>query len=193
MDRLFSLIKQCSRCNILSKTRSQVVAEDVAPKSNLVFLGEAPGQEEDRAGVPFVGRSGKLLRSTVNELKRERFSDIREIYLNIVKCRPPNNRRPTKIEVENCSSWLVLQLDTLKTQVVCGLGRSVLESVMPDKKGESILSMSGKFFQINGRSYLFTFHPSFILRSGGKSGAFYNLFKDSLSTAFRKVHQNIDR
>jgi DNA polymerase len=180
-------LPECKRCGELYLNRNMVVAETLCkkPKNSIVFLGEAPGRDEDMIGEPFVGRSGKLLRKTIEKLRQDLKSEIEPVYLNIVKCRPPNNRRPKQIEILNCNPWLKLQLETLQPLLITPLGRSAIESIMPDVKQFSLFFLiQSSPRKLNGRTYIFNFHPSFILRGGGENSQHYQLFERTLKKSF---------
>jgi len=112
-------IRKCKKCE-LWKTKTNYVPGEGNPKAKLVFVGEAPGREEDRQGRPFVGNAGKLLTEMIEKigLRRE------DVFIgNILKCRPPNNRDPLPEEVEACSTYLIRQLDVIKPSIIACLGR----------------------------------------------------------------------
>jgi uracil-DNA glycosylase family 4 len=152
----------CTRC-ALAAGRTKVVFGMGDPTSDLMFIGEGPGAEEDRQGLPFVGRSGKLLDQLLLEemgLTRDR------VYIaNVVKCRPPNNRDPLPAEIEACRPWLEAQLDLIDPKVVVTLGKFA---------GQLLLASKEAITRLRGRSYPFatgvlepTVHPAYVLRGGG--------------------------
>ncbi len=155
-------IGDCQRCK-LAPTRTNIVFGSGNPNAELVFVGEAPGADEDEQGVPFVGRAGQLLTKIIEsiEIKRE------DVYIcNVLKCRPPNNRPPEPDEVAACNPFLHKQLAMIRPKIVCCLGtfaaHTVLQSTVPISK------LRGKFFDIDGIRIIATFHPSYLLRSPEK-------------------------
>ncbi len=109
----------CTRCRELAATRTQVVFGSGPPDSDLMFVGEAPGATEDRDGIPFVGASGRLLDKLLAQIGRSR-EDV--AVVNVLKCRPPGNRNPLAVEIDNCREYLFGQLDLMQPTVVCTLG-----------------------------------------------------------------------
>ncbi len=162
-DELKELEKICKNCTLcdLSKSRTNVVFGEGNPEANLMFIGEGPGEMEDKTGRPFVGRSGKLLDKilqNVLELKRE------DVYIaNIVKCRPPNNRVPTIEEALTCRNYLIKQIEIIKPKLLVCLGKTafmyLMDSNMPISK------VRGQIFEFNSIKVIPTFHPSYLLRN----------------------------
>jgi DNA polymerase len=152
----------CTKC-ALSARRTQVVFGVGDPDADLLFVGEAPGRDEDLQGEPFVGRSGKLLDRLMAE---ELGIDRRQCYIaNVVKCRPPDNRNPRPEEIEACRPYLVSQLDLIQPVVVVTLGNFATKLLLETDNG--ITQVRGKAYPF-GRSYLVpTYHPAAALRSGG--------------------------
>jgi DNA polymerase len=159
----FESFKECKNCP-LHQRRSQVVFGDGNPNSKVVFVGEAPGEEEDKQGKPFVGRAGKYLNKKIEEilkLSRE------EVYItNVCKCRPPENRKPTPQEIKACFPYLRRELEIIKPKVICCLGSTA---------GEGILGKRISITKVRGQSFpypydpkikvLLTYHPAYILRN----------------------------
>lgn len=152
----------CTRCR-LSTGRTQVVFGDGSPSADLMFIGEAPGRDEDLQGEPFVGRSGKLLdRLMLEELGHDRSG----VYVtNSVKCRPPGNRDPLPDELAACRPWLESQLEIIDPKVIVTLGNFATRLILNTREG--ITKMRGREHSWNGRVVVPTFHPSAALRSGG--------------------------
>jgi len=121
MTRLTQAVKQCTKCSELSSTRTQPVLGDGPVPCDIVFLGESPGFHEDQSGIPFCGPSGKLLEALARSVGLQRKVDYH--ILNVLKCRPPNNRDPYPKEVENCTPYLVQQLRVIQPKVVLALGK----------------------------------------------------------------------
>jgi DNA polymerase len=153
----------CVRCG-LAETRTQVVFGVGDPSADLLFVGEAPGAEEDRLGQPFVGRSGKLLDQLVQEemgLTRDQFH-----IANVVKCRPPENRDPRPDEIEACNPWLERQLELIAPKVVITLGNFATKTLLQTKEG--ITKVRGRAYPFRGGLLIPTFHPAAILRGGAQ-------------------------
>lgn len=154
--------KQISGCNkcLLYKTRTNFVFGDGNPNADLVFVGEAPGQEEDLQGKPFVGAAGQLLTKIIEAIKLDRS----QVYIcNILKCRPPGNRNPAPQEIELCEPHLIKQLELIKPKVICTLGtfatQTLLKSAMPISK------LRGHIHYYHDIKLVPTFHPAALLRN----------------------------
>ena len=162
-NELEELKKQCENCTLcdLSKTRTNVVFGEGNPKAKLMFIGEAPGEMEDRTGRPFVGRAGKLLTKIIEnvlELKRD------DVYIaNIVKCRPPNNRVPTIIEAETCKPYLLKQIDIINPKILVCLGKTAFMYLM--NMDMPISKIRGQIFKYKEKKVIPTYHPSYLLRN----------------------------
>ena len=145
LEDINTKIKTCTKCN-LSKTRTQAVPGAGCSRAKILFIGEAPGKNEDLEGKPFVGRAGKLLDTMLQEINLER----EDVYItNTVKCRPPGNRDPLPGEIKACLPWLKLQLKIIKPQVIVLLGRHSLNRFLPK---EQISQAHGKVF----KKYVYT-------------------------------------
>jgi uracil-DNA glycosylase family 4 len=154
--------RQCEKC-ALSTTRKQVVFGEGSGKATLVFVGEAPGEEEDQQGRPFVGRAGKLLDQMIERtgFRRE------DVYIcNVLKCRPPGNRDPEPTEVEACREYLFHQLRLINPRVICTLGRHAYNTLLG--VDERITRIRGVLTRYRGITLLPTYHPSFLLRNASK-------------------------
>jgi DNA polymerase len=153
----------CVRCP-LSKGRTQVVFGVGDPHADLMFVGEGPGREEDLAGEPFVGRSGKLLDRLIHE---ELGIDRSRCYIaNVVKCRPPENRDPAPEEIEACRPYLESQIDLIDPRVVVTLGNFAARLLLDTTQG--IKSLRGQPYPFRRGHLVPTYHPAFALRSGGQ-------------------------
>ncbi len=153
-------VNDCKKCR-LSATRKQIVFGEGNPESKLLFIGEAPGAEEDNTGRPFVGRAGQLLTKIIESinLKRE------DVYIaNIIKCRPPDNRNPMEDEISLCSPFLEEQISIIKPEIICTLGKFATEFIIGNDKG-TISSVRGKEFDYKGIAVIPTYHPSYLLRN----------------------------
>jgi uracil-DNA glycosylase family 4 len=149
----------CQRCR-LARGRKTIVFGQGNPHAELVFVGEAPGADEDEQGLPFVGRAGQLLNRMIQfvGMKRE------EVYIcNIVKCRPPGNRTPEKDEVDACSPFLFRQIEAIRPRLVCCLGAPAMKTLLGIKEG--ITRVRGQFFDYAGAKAFVAYHPAYILRN----------------------------
>ena len=164
LDVLAAEASACRRCR-LAETRTNVVFGVGTPASPLVFVGEGPGAQEDATGLPFVGRSGRLLDTLIEQaLGVTRAS----LYIaNIVKCRPPGNRNPQPDEVEACTPYLEAQLQTIAPALVVALGAVAARFLIGPEL--QITSARGKFFETRFGTVMPTFHPSYGLRQGGSA------------------------
>ena len=148
-------IRKCTACP-LWKTRTLAVPGD--GKGKIMIIGEAPGAEEDRQGIPFMGRAGKLL----NELLETAGIDRKNVFItNTVKCRPPKNRNPNTLELKTCRKWLDQQIETIKPKLIIILGRVALKALTGKEK---IKDLHGKISKFDGQKYFVTYHPSAGLR-----------------------------
>jgi uracil-DNA glycosylase family 4 len=156
----------CTKCE-LSESRTQVVFSDGSASADIFVIGEGPGAQEDEQGVPFVGRSGKLLRRGFEKVGL----DQDRIYItNTVKCRPPENRGPRKVELEACRPYLDEQFELVDPEVVLALGSFAIEYCLGDDRrvGES----RGTVHQWRGTDLVATYHPAFILRNNNQAQTF---------------------
>ena len=154
-------VLDCRKCGLCA-TRTQVVF-GVGPLSTpLLFVGEAPGADEDVRGEPFVGRAGQLLTSTLKKLGVERH---RVHIANILKCRPPDNRTPQPDEMQACLPWLQRQIDTIRPKVLCAMGNIAAQTLLQTKTG--ITRLRGRSVEAMGTRIFPTFHPAYILRNMG--------------------------
>ncbi|MBI4894277.1 MAG: uracil-DNA glycosylase [Candidatus Aenigmarchaeota archaeon] len=156
LEKIKSEVVGCTKCG-LCKTRKNAVPGKGSPKSDIVFVGEAPGGTEDERGEPFVGSAGKRLTEALekNGLSRD------SVYItNVVKCRPPGNRVPTEEERAMCMQYLEAELDAIGPKVVCVLGNTASSSVLGQA---DITKNRGKMVEKNGRKYFLTFHPAAVI------------------------------
>ncbi len=153
-------VLRCTRCDELVRNRHTVVFGSGNPRAQLVFVGEAPGAEEDRQGLPFVGAAGQLLTKMIESIGLKR----QEVFIaNVLKCRPPGNRPPKPLEIENCEPYLAKQLELIKPKLICALGTFAAQTLL--KTSASISSLRGKVFNYRGINVLCTFHPAYLLRN----------------------------
>jgi len=157
--QLEKTINSCMRCP-LGKSRTKFVFGVGNPDADIMFVGEAPGRDEDMRGEPFVGRAGKLLDKMMAEVGLSR----QDVYIaNILKCRPPNNRDPEPSEAEECEPYLLAQIKLIKPKVICCLGRISAQRLL--KTTATLGSMRQKQYDFHGVILMVTYHPAAILRS----------------------------
>ncbi len=158
-DGLKLELSRCTRCE-LSEKRTNTVFGAGGTSSGIVFLGEAPGKNEDLQGEPFVGRAGKLLDKILRAIDLERD----EVFItNILKCRPPENRDPKEDEISACEPYLKRQLELLSPAVICTLGRVAAQNLLRTKT--PLGKMRGKIHYYNGIKTIVTYHPAALLRN----------------------------
>jgi uracil-DNA glycosylase family 4 len=154
-------IGDCTRCK-LSKGRTKIVFGTGNPNADLMFVGEAPGRDEDLSGEPFVGRAGKLLTDMIKAMGLQR----EDVYIaNVVKCRPPENRLPEKDEITTCSPFLMRQIDVIKPKVICTLGSCSAQMLLQTTQG--ISKLRGEWFDFRDSKLMPTYHPAYLLRNPG--------------------------
>jgi uracil-DNA glycosylase family 4 len=149
----------CTRCRLSKQGRKQIVFGVGNPKAELMFIGEAPGADEDQQGEPFVGRAGQLLNNMIKAmgLRRE------DIYIaNIIKCRPPGNRTPERDECETCSPFLMRQIAAIKPKAIVALGAVAAKTLLAINAPMS--EFRGRWFDFRGTKLAVTYHPAFLLR-----------------------------
>jgi DNA polymerase len=179
LDEIRLDIGDCQRCK-LARTRTNIVFGSGNANAELVFVGEAPGFDEDQQGLPFVGRAGQLLTKIIESitLKRE------DVYIcNVLKCRPPDNRNPEPDEVGACNPFLKRQLATIRPKIVCCLGTFAAQTVL--QVTAPISKLRGKFFDMDGIRVIATFHPAYLLRSPEKKREVWEDMKQIRAELFR--------
>jgi DNA polymerase len=150
----------CRRCKLCTLGRSQVVFGVGSPKARLMFVGEAPGEDEDKKGEPFVGRAGQLLTKIIEAIGLSR----EQVYIaNVIKCRPPNNRNPEADEVAACEPFLFRQIDVIQPKVIVPLGKFAAQSLL--RTMDPITRLRGRQFDYRGAVLIPTFHPAYLLRN----------------------------
>jgi DNA polymerase len=154
-------VAACRRCPHLAETRTQTVFGTGPPVTRLMFVGEAPGADEDRLGEPFVGRAGQLLTDMITKgmgLARD------QVYIaNVIKCRPPENRTPTLEECANCGSYLDQQIAIIRPEYLCLLGRVAVQYIL--KTTLAMGRLRGKWHRYRGIPTIVTYHPAYLLRN----------------------------
>ena len=159
LDQIRLDLENCQRCK-LHRTRRKMVFGSGNAHARLVFIGEGPGGEEDKTGEPFVGAAGQLLTKIIEAIQHTR----EDVYIcNIVKCRPPHNRNPESDEIAACSVFLKRQLEVIKPEFICALGKFAAQVLL--KTDVPISKLRGRFYDYNGIRLLPTYHPAFLLRN----------------------------
>lgn len=185
LDSLEQEALQCKKCP-LYKTRTHLVFGEGSPDAELMFVGEAPGRDEDLHGKPFIGRAGKLLTKIINamNLKRE------DVYIaNILKDRPPNNRNPKDSEIESCIEYLRKQIKIIEPKVICALGSFAAKELLNEES--SISKLRGKFYDYEGIKFMPTYHPAYLLRnSHGKKFVWEDMKKIMKELNIKNKHDS---
>ena len=160
LDALAKEVAACFRCPLLAPTRTQTVFGSGSPTARLMFVGEAPGEEEDRTGRPFVGAAGRLLTDMITKgmgLTRD------EVYIaNVVKSRPPGNRNPLADEIKHCLPFLEKQIAIIQPEFICMLGKVAASSLLDTSL--AVGRLRGKWHRYKGIASIVTYHPSYLLR-----------------------------
>ena len=152
-------VAACGKCG-LSQSRNKPVFGEGSVETDLMFIGEGPGYDEDQQGIPFVGKAGQLLTRIINAIELDR----QDVYItNIVKCRPPGNRDPLPEEAGACHPYLAEQIRLIQPKVICTLGRHASQVIL--NTTESISRLRGRFHSVNGIMVLPTYHPAYLLRN----------------------------
>ena len=150
----------CERCKLHRLGRRQIVFGVGNPSARLMFVGEAPGRDEDEKGIPFVGRAGQLLTRMIEAMGYRR----EDVYIaNVIKCRPPENRNPQPDEVASCEPFLFRQVEAIRPAVIVALGTFAAQALL--KTQDSISRLRGRVFTYGGACLVPTFHPAYLLRS----------------------------
>ena len=162
LEELRSHIGDCRRCK-LAPHRTHLVFGVGNPRARLVFVGEAPGRDEDLKGEPFVGRAGQLLTEIITKGMKLRREDV--YIANVIKCRPPENRNPEPDEVESCEPFLLRQLELIGPEVIVALGKFAVQTLLRVKT--PITQLRGRWYDYHGIKLMPTFHPAYLLRNPG--------------------------
>ena len=176
----------CERCK-LSQSRTRIVVDRGNPTSKIVFIGEAPGENEDKQGKAFVGRAGKLLDQFLLEIGIHSDEDI--LIINVVKCRPPENRAPLAEETRACSPFLARQLALVQPKIIVLLGATALKYLAKDKKEFEMNKEVGKFFTLPeypNIQFFVIFHPAYLLYDPRKK----EVFRDHLKELRKFIEEN---
>jgi DNA polymerase len=152
-------IGDCTRCKLSQQGRKQIVFGVGDPRAELMFVGEAPGADEDQQGEPFVGRAGQLLNNMIKAMGISR----EQVYIaNVVKCRPPSNRTPERDECDTCSPFLMRQIAVVQPKVIVALGAVAAKNLLAVQS--SLGDLRGRWFEYRGCKLAVTYHPAFLLR-----------------------------
>lgn len=175
--QFYQEIKNCRKCP-LWKTRKNFVFADGNPFAELVFVGEAPGYDEDKKGLPFVGRAGQLLTKIIEAMGLKRG----DVYIcNVLKCRPPENRSPLPEEIASCKPYLEKQLSLLKNKrVICCLGLYAAQNLL--NLDLSMREMRGNWYKYGGTPVMVTYHPAYLLRNPDEKKKVWNDMKKILGS-----------
>ena len=185
MTKNISSDKNVSKVSDLNNSINKIVVSRGNPFAKLMIIGEAPGAKEEEIGEPFVGRSGKLLDKLLQNAGIDINQDV--YFCNVVKCRPPKNRRPTKIEIQENLPWLYQQIKLVNPRVIVLVGATALEAILKIKSPISILR--GEWIDWEGKLVMPVFHPSYLLRNPSKEeGKPMSLTKAD----FLKIKEKID-
>lgn len=159
LEKNKKIVENCRECELYGTRRNSVYGEGSA-HAGLMFIGEAPGLDEDIHGRPFIGRAGKLLTKIIEAIDLKR----KDVYIaNCLKCRPPKNRTPLPSEIVACRNYLMEQIDIIKPKIICCLGRPAAQTLL--MVDTSISGMRGNFYDYNGIKVMPTFHPAYLLRN----------------------------
>ncbi len=159
LDQIREEIGDCTRCR-LHKGRTRIVFGEGNPRAEILFIGEGPGEEEDRQGRPFVGRAGRLLTKIIEDGMKLRREDV--YIANIVKCRPPGNREPERDEIATCSPFLLKQIRAIRPKAIVALGRPATSTLLG--RSVQITRERGVWHDFHGIPLMPTYHPAFVLR-----------------------------
>jgi len=163
IKKIHSECRKCYKCE-LSKTRNNVVVAKGNPSAKVLIIGEAPGEKEDITGFPFVGRAGKMLDAMLDSVD---INPLEDCYItNIVKCRPPENRRPSSKEIESCISWLDVQIKHVSPSIIILAGSTAVEGYLGIK--DPITKIRGSWITRDDIKYMPIFHPAYLLRNPSK-------------------------
>jgi DNA polymerase len=163
---------ECLRCD-LGRNRTTLVFGIGNPRARIVFVGEAPGRDEDLQGEPFVGEAGQILTRMIARMGLTR----QDVYIcNVLKCRPPQNRNPHTDEIEKCSPFMLRQVKAIGPDVIVALGTFATQTLL--KTREPISKLRGHFHDYHGIPLMPTFHPSFLLRNRGDSKVYWTVWED---------------
>jgi DNA polymerase len=178
----------CTRCKLHTQGRRQIVFGVGNPNADVMFVGEAPGADEDIQGEPFVGRAGQLLTKMIEAMGFARG----EVYIaNVIKCRPPGNRDPEPDEVASCEPFLFRQIESIRPKVIVALGAFAAKALL--KTTDPISRLRGRVYDYHGAKLIPTFHPSFLLRSPNQKKYAWDDLKKALAILEREPPSRPER
>ncbi|HJX00179.1 MAG TPA: uracil-DNA glycosylase [Terriglobales bacterium] len=152
-------IGDCTRCVLHKQGRKQIVFGVGSPRAEIMFIGEAPGADEDQQGQPFVGRAGQLLNNMISAMGIRR----EDVYIaNIIKCRPPGNRTPEREECDTCSPFLMRQIEAVKPKVIVALGAVAAKTLLG--VNDAMVNLRGRIYDFRNTKLAVTYHPAYLLR-----------------------------
>ena len=172
-------VHNCTKCGELAASRTQTVFGSGHARARLVFVGEAPGFDEDLQGLPFVGKAGQLLTKMIEAIGMSR----KEVFIcNVLKCRPPQNRNPKPDEVKNCAPYLWTQLETIQPKLICTLGNFAAQTILGTT--QTVTQLRGRIHEANGFRVICMFHPAYLLRNPDDKGKAW--------TDLKEVHRELN-
>lgn len=172
LEAIRKSLGECRRC-VLGETRKRIVFGSGSPQARIVFIGEAPGADEDQQGEPFVGEAGQVLTRIITAMGLTRDG----VYIcNTVKCRPPRNRDPEQEELSACLPYLIRQIQSVNPEVIVALGRIATQVLLKTK--EPLSRLRGKFHDFQGVPLMPTYHPSYLLHNRNDAGPFWEVWDD---------------
>ena len=186
ISALAEAVSSCTLCG-LHASRTQTVFGVGNPAADLVFVGEAPGAEEDKKGEPFVGRAGKLLTDIIEKGMKLRRQDV--YICNVLKCRPPNNRDPKPEEVQHCEPYLIRQLALIQPKVICALGRHAAQTLL--RTTESTGKLRGRWHNYHDIPLRVTYHPAYLLRSPNEKRKTWEDVQEVMKVLSGEVNPNV--
>ena len=182
LARIEARARACVLCKELSRCRTSVVFGSGSPRAEIMFVGEAPGRDEDLQGEPFVGRAGELLTKIITAMGCRR----EDVYIaNVLKCRPPENRTPLPHEVENCLPYLISQIELIRPKVIVGLGATAVRALLDVELG--ITKMRGHWYTFRDIPIMPTFHPAYLLRNPAAKKEVWDDMKAVLERLGREI------
>ncbi len=184
LKQIHARANACTKCGELARCRTNVVFGVGNPASEIMFIGEAPGRDEDIKGEPFVGRAGQLLSKIIQAMGYER-SDV--YIANVLKCRPPENRTPVPEEIQNCLPYLLSQIELIQPKVIVALGAVALRALLDVHLG--ITKMRGNWYNFRGIPIMPTFHPAYLLRNPNAKRDVWQDMQDVLAKLGKKPPQ----
>ena len=189
IENIRLVVEECRKCK-LANTRTHPVPGEGDYNTGLMFIGEAPGYDEDQQGRPFVGRAGKLLTDIIKAMGMTR----EEVFIaNVIKCRPPDNREPMNDEITACSPYLFHQIAIIKPKVIVTLGRYSSVTVLGIQEQMKMSDLRGRFFTFQGIKVMPTYHPAYLLRNEKDKKLVWNDMKLVLQELGKPVPVNKPR